>query len=259
MVSSKYVAAPGLDLKVEPALRPIESPASLPASPSQPSFVPSAGVDDGVNALELADQFKPKGAIASLSTVDQSVDATEPSPYRPARLPSFIPSDAKSYFYWHLCLNRVNVLRDNMLGILQSFNKEADAYFDSLRGPRLKFHDFINHPFPFPAKLGLKRLHSYLGALLFQEGYTEDELFPDDEEEVDAAFDCEFECRLRAGAGFSNVNYASSLCSFCGADQATAKCTRCKLATYCNRDCQSAHWKAHKPACVDAAKSAASV
>jgi len=191
--------------------------------------------------------------MASVSAVDQSVDATEPSPYRPARLPAFIPSDAKSYYYWQLCLDRVNVLRDYMIGLLQTFNTEAEAYFDSLRGPRLKIHDFIDQPFPFPAKLGLKRLHSHLGTLLFQEGYSEDELFPDDAEEVDAAFDCEFERRLFAGAEFSNVNYVSSLCSFCGADQATAKCTRCKLAVYCGRDCQSSHWKVHKLECVQAA------
>lgn len=29
------------------------------------------------------------------------------------------------------------------------------------------------------------------------------------------------------------------------------KCTRCYKASYCNRECQSQHWKIHKKECVD--------
>ena len=144
-----------------------------------------------------------------------------------------------------------------MLGLVESFNTEIDSYFNSLRGPRLKFHDFSKHLFPFPGKPGLKKLHSYLGTLLFQEGYTEDELFPDDFEKVDAVFDNEFDRRLFADLGFDNVKYVpASPCSNCGDDGATAMCTRCKSAVYCNRECQSAHWKAHKVSCVAVANAA---
>ena len=196
-------------------------------------------------------------SLANTDLVDQAVDATEPSPFRPALLPDYIPHDAKSWFYWHLSLNRVNTLRDYLLNLVASFNGEIATYFNSLRGPRLKFHDFSKHLFPFPGKPGLKKLHSYLGTLLFQEGYTEDELFPDDFEKVDAVFDNEFDRRLFADLGFDNVKYVpASPCSNCGDDGATATCTRCKSAVYCNRECQSAHWKAHKVSCVAVANAA---
>ena len=29
-----------------------------------------------------------------------------------------------------------------------------------------------------------------------------------------------------------------------------SSCTRCGLVKYCGRDCQSAHWKKHKPLCI---------
>jgi hypothetical protein len=249
---------PGIPIQVEarecePATQQVNQPlSSTESSPSRSPSVASAVTDEFVDEPMLADQPLPKGVFASMSQIDEAVDATESSPYRPAQLPSFIPSDAKSYFYWQLSLNRVNVLRDYLLRLAESFNGEITAYFDSLRGPRLKIHDFMKHPFPFPAKSGLKSLYSYLGDLLFQEGYTEEELL--DYMEVDAAFDNDFDFRLRQGEGFVNVNYAPGIvCSHCGEDGATAKCTRCKLATYCGRDCQSAHWKTHKLCCVEAA------
>ena len=30
------------------------------------------------------------------------------------------------------------------------------------------------------------------------------------------------------------------------------KCTQCEVAYYCGKDCQRAHWKLHKPACIAA-------
>ena len=30
------------------------------------------------------------------------------------------------------------------------------------------------------------------------------------------------------------------------------KCTQCEVAYYCGKDCQRAHWKVHKPACIAA-------
>ncbi|KAG8165831.1 hypothetical protein KVR01_004383 [Diaporthe batatas] len=45
-------------------------------------------------------------------------------------------------------------------------------------------------------------------------------------------------------------------CYHCGKIQADLgealnRCARCKVASYCNKDCQKAHWKAHKPSCFD--------
>jgi len=253
-------------LGVEPAAEVDSQPQSPTSSPNPPnasqSRSPSApkpdDANDFINDVPVsADQNVLNAEIANAALVDQAIDATESSPYRPALLPPFVPSDAKSYYYWQLSLNRVNVLREFMLGLVESFNTEIDLYFNSLRGPRLKFHDFSKHLFPFPGKPGLKKLHSYLGTLLFQEGYSEDELFPDDFEKVDAAFDNEFDRRLFADLGFDNVNYVTAFaCCNCGNDGATAKCSRCKSAVYCDSECQRAHWKAHKASCVVAASAA---
>ena len=37
-------------------------------------------------------------------------------------------------------------------------------------------------------------------------------------------------------------------CGHCGKD-ATHRCSKCKNAWYCNRDCQVRAWKSHKPLC----------
>ncbi|KAJ0109441.1 mynd zinc finger [Diaporthe amygdali] len=43
-------------------------------------------------------------------------------------------------------------------------------------------------------------------------------------------------------------------CYKCGKIQADigkklSVCSRCKVASYCDHDCQKAHWSAHKPSC----------
>lgn len=40
----------------------------------------------------------------------------------------------------------------------------------------------------------------------------------------------------------------------CKRMQHRLRCGRCKLALYCNRDCQRAHWSLHKPYCLDIRK-----
>lgn len=37
-------------------------------------------------------------------------------------------------------------------------------------------------------------------------------------------------------------------CEECG-DLATQRCSKCKMAWYCSRDCQLRQWKKHKPIC----------
>ena len=39
------------------------------------------------------------------------------------------------------------------------------------------------------------------------------------------------------------------ICEECGAP-ATQRCSRCKLAWYCSRDCQLRQWKKHKTLCA---------
>ncbi|KAF8993260.1 hypothetical protein BDZ89DRAFT_1172761 [Hymenopellis radicata] len=42
----------------------------------------------------------------------------------------------------------------------------------------------------------------------------------------------------------------SRRCQNCDTATADAKCSRCHCAWYCNRDCQTAHWKDHKEMCI---------
>ncbi|KAK7035784.1 zinc finger MYND domain-containing protein 10 [Favolaschia claudopus] len=39
------------------------------------------------------------------------------------------------------------------------------------------------------------------------------------------------------------------VCSNCMKRSGAAKCSRCKITAYCNRECQRAHWSAHKKHC----------
>ena len=38
-------------------------------------------------------------------------------------------------------------------------------------------------------------------------------------------------------------------CDYCHENNAKKKCANCKVARYCNRDCQVAHWRKHKADC----------
>ena len=38
-------------------------------------------------------------------------------------------------------------------------------------------------------------------------------------------------------------------CASCGANDPTKQCSRCEKVTYCNRECQVAHWGQHKADC----------
>ena len=42
-------------------------------------------------------------------------------------------------------------------------------------------------------------------------------------------------------------------CPQCGTPDAPSRCSRCKVAAYCGRECQVAHYKEHKVACKEAA------
>ncbi|KAJ7491459.1 hypothetical protein B0H11DRAFT_2009139 [Mycena galericulata] len=39
------------------------------------------------------------------------------------------------------------------------------------------------------------------------------------------------------------------VCGNCSKASASQKCGRCKMMTYCNRECQAAHWATHKKHC----------
>lgn len=54
----------------------------------------------------------------------------------------------------------------------------------------------------------------------------------------------DFDQILKVSASIGHVN----LCLHCHAP-ATKMCNRCRIARYCSKECQSLHWKAHKPMC----------
>ncbi|KAK6855030.1 hypothetical protein PG990_008678 [Apiospora arundinis] len=54
-------------------------------------------------------------------------------------------------------------------------------------------------------------------------------------------------------------NYSEPSCFTCGKVEADSgkvllRCSRCQGAYYCDTECQRAHWKAHKPACIEPEK-----
>jgi MYND finger len=251
-----YLMAPRLLANADSVDQAVDATETFPLSPNQPisSHLRSTSVlkvdsssqsDDSVFAYLMAPRL-----LANADSVDQAVDATEPSPFRPALLPDFIPSDAKSYYYWQLSLDKVNHLRDFLLDLVASFNGEIASYFAKLKGPRLKSLDFAKHPFPFPALLGLRKLHAYLSYSLFEQQGTVP-LTPGEAADFDD-FENEFDERwLFENRDFKNKSYVpvGDACASCSADDASSKCSLCKAVAYCDRTCQAAHWKIHKAAC----------
>jgi len=45
-------------------------------------------------------------------------------------------------------------------------------------------------------------------------------------------------------------------CAFCGktASEKLKMCSRCKMVSYCSRECQVEHWKVHKKECIESSK-----
>ncbi|KAF1850198.1 uncharacterized protein K460DRAFT_361025 [Cucurbitaria berberidis CBS 394.84] len=56
---------------------------------------------------------------------------------------------------------------------------------------------------------------------------------------------------LRPMASTESMNMAlsSKPCSTCSGQPARRRCSRCKSAYYCDRNCQKSHWKTHRNAC----------
>jgi hypothetical protein len=42
---------------------------------------------------------------------------------------------------------------------------------------------------------------------------------------------------------------SEGLCASCGTNEAKSSCSVCKVTRYCSRECQTKHWKEHKPVC----------
>ena len=52
-----------------------------------------------------------------------------------------------------------------------------------------------------------------------------------------------------ASVGSQPSTASRGTCASCGAT-AALHCSRCTLAKYCSKECQRAHWKAHRPECA---------
>ena len=53
----------------------------------------------------------------------------------------------------------------------------------------------------------------------------------------------------RVSAGQAWVDSWWQACAACGSADATLRCSACKAARYCSKECQKAHWKGHKAVC----------
>jgi MYND finger len=62
-----------------------------------------------------------------------------------------------------------------------------------------------------------------------------------------------------ATATSTNDAILTSRCGFCNATESLLRCARCKVMFYCNREHQTAHWKAHKHDCSFVANQQANV
>eukprot|EP00698_Gefionella_okellyi_P001891 TRINITY_DN11731_c0_g1_i2.p3 TRINITY_DN11731_c0_g1~~TRINITY_DN11731_c0_g1_i2.p3 ORF type:complete len:152 (-),score=34.89 TRINITY_DN11731_c0_g1_i2:80-535(-) len=71
------------------------------------------------------------------------------------------------------------------------------------------------------------------------------------DDEVLQRASAEVEARLQQKSDLP-YGVVSSLdgCAYCGKTEGKLlKCARCVAVRYCNRDCQKAHWREHKPVC----------
>ena len=46
------------------------------------------------------------------------------------------------------------------------------------------------------------------------------------------------------------VDADNLICSTCGEEKATKKCSKCKSVQYCDKECQKLHWFMHKKVCA---------
>ena len=56
------------------------------------------------------------------------------------------------------------------------------------------------------------------------------------------------QCSERAAVQLASAHMAR--CSHCGTEGASKKCSNCKQAFYCSKDCQKAHFRIHKKECA---------
>jgi hypothetical protein len=40
------------------------------------------------------------------------------------------------------------------------------------------------------------------------------------------------------------------VCDACGSERASFRCSGCRMARYCSRECQVAHWPVHRDSCL---------
>lgn len=73
---------------------------------------------------------------------------------------------------------------------------------------------------------------------------------------IDEGANTEVQCLASVAEVAEKMLTCSTTCAACGSP-ARELCAGCREAVYCNRDCQLAHWPAHKSACRAAKKMAA--
>ncbi|OAL52511.1 hypothetical protein IQ07DRAFT_505943 [Pyrenochaeta sp. DS3sAY3a] len=58
--------------------------------------------------------------------------------------------------------------------------------------------------------------------------------------------------RPMASTESMNISLSSKPCSTCSGQPARRRCSRCKSAYYCDRNCQKSDWKTHRNVCEPA-------